>query len=1103
MNGVQIAATLDFYVVGGTMRPDAPSYVARRADEELVAALRRGEFCYVLTARQMGKSSLIIRAAAGLRAAGLGVAVLDLTAIGQNLTPEQWYGGLLAQLGQRLDLEDELIEFWATQPRLGPLQRWVTALRTIVLPRYSRGLVIFIDEIDAVRSLPFATDEFFAGIRECYNERSTNLRIESLTFCLSGVATPSDLIRDTRTTPFNIGRRIELHDFTETEAAPLARGLRRGEKQGAALLKRILYWTGGHPYLTQRLCQATAADPNIESEADVDRLCEDLFFAQRARERDNNLLFVRERLLRSEADVTSLLELYAKVRKRRRVSDNESDPLVGILRLSGITRVEAGRLRVRNRIYARVFDEAWIAADTPEAERRRQRAAYQRGVWRTALVSAFVLSLVGWLAFVAIEQARVNRRLLDFTQLKLAPQEQQNVSAETVAELLTAAIYHTQMKLALQEWDNANPDRAEELLEASRPQPGMRDWRSFEWYWLWRLTHGEVFRLQGSQRVVGATFFDQQTLAIGEVVRAKTSGDDEYVINRYRFAAPRQPSASASELSSFRVPAGRNFSLVVFAPDRRLVAVDSLDGPNKIVTLWEVATGRQVASLKAHEQPITVIAFSPDGQRLATGDIDGNVKLWEATSGVEKLMIKWGRRRVWWAAFSPDGRQLATADGSQAVRLWDARTGRELRFFALDESAWTAVAFFPDGQRLLAGATDGSLHIWDVRTRHQIAPLAGHTGHITAIAFSPDQKTLATGSRDRTIKLWDAATGREMRTIRGHGSQIHSVTWSTDGKYLVTGSADGTTKVWDMAARPEPVLPAEPVAAYFVTAFSPTGELLAFGRTRDAQLKLWNLSTGQELAAFSEAGNQILCAALSPDRKLLATGGLDGFVVVWESGTGKLLRKIAAHAAPVYGVAFSPDGRWLISGGGDQALKLWTVASGQQLASLKGEVDNSYRAVFSPDGRNLASACRNGWIYLWDATALDRSNSVARPIRTFEGHTERARAIAFSPDGKLLATGGQDNTVRLWDVATGRELKKLGQSDFIQRASFSPDGRRLVTGGVDGSVKLWDVTTRQELMTLKGHAGEITSLSFSADGLSLATSGLDGTVRLWRGEMKE
>src|SRR5436309_4157265 len=146
-----------FYVTGGTLRSDAPSYVERQADRDLYDALLRSEFCYVLTSRQMGKSSLMNRTAARLREDGVQVAILDLTAIGQNLTPEQWYGGLLRRLGRQLDptgdLEETLDDFWFEQDRSGPLDRFMSALQDHVLPRCAGRLVIFVDEIDAVRSL--------------------------------------------------------------------------------------------------------------------------------------------------------------------------------------------------------------------------------------------------------------------------------------------------------------------------------------------------------------------------------------------------------------------------------------------------------------------------------------------------------------------------------------------------------------------------------------------------------------------------------------------------------------------------------------------------------------------------------------------------------------------------------------------------------------------------------------------------------------------------------------------------------------------------------------------------------------------------------------
>src|SRR4030095_6116427 len=138
----------NYYVTGGTLHPDAPSYVERQADRDLYEGLLQGEFCYVLTSRQMGKSSLMVRTAQKLREQKIGVIALDLTAIGQNLTPEQWYDGLIASMGRQLRLEEELEAFWMKNTQLSPVQRLVLAIRDVALTRRPGPLVIFVDEID-------------------------------------------------------------------------------------------------------------------------------------------------------------------------------------------------------------------------------------------------------------------------------------------------------------------------------------------------------------------------------------------------------------------------------------------------------------------------------------------------------------------------------------------------------------------------------------------------------------------------------------------------------------------------------------------------------------------------------------------------------------------------------------------------------------------------------------------------------------------------------------------------------------------------------------------------------------------------------------------
>jgi TolB-like protein len=365
-----LASAVSFFKTQGTLPLDAPSYVERRADQQLLDALTQGRFCYILTSRQMGKSSLMVRTAQRLRELGTRVVQLDLQAIGVNLTPEQWYDGLVVKMGRQLDLENELEDFWLDNERLGPVQRLFTALHDVVLPRLPAvagtraagppKLVLFIDEIDVVKTLNFSIDEFFAAIREAHNGRSADPAWCEVTFALLGVATPAELIRDPAVTLFNLGQRIELTDFTFEEAAGLAHGLGRGSREAAALLQRVLRWTNGHPYLTQRLCQALASDPLLQHPPDVDRLCEELFLGRRACDHDENLLFVRERLLRSGGQRLEAVRLYEQVHNHRNIPDDHAHPLVAILHLAGIVRNDHGILAVRNRIYYHVFGKEWI-----------------------------------------------------------------------------------------------------------------------------------------------------------------------------------------------------------------------------------------------------------------------------------------------------------------------------------------------------------------------------------------------------------------------------------------------------------------------------------------------------------------------------------------------------------------------------------------------------------------------------------------------------------------------------------------------------------------------------------------------------------------------
>ncbi|MCB0125495.1 MAG: AAA-like domain-containing protein, partial [Caldilineaceae bacterium] len=382
----------DFFVAGGTLRATDPSYVTRPADHDLLQQLQAGEFCYVLTPRQMGKSSLMVRTAQRLREDGTLVAIVDLTSIGggsSELSAYQWYLGLLSRVRAQLRLATDVEMWWDEHAALGIAQRFITFLHDVLLTECDEPVAILIDEIDSTLNLDFR-DDFFAAIRALYNERATDPIYQRLTFALFGVATPTDLIQDRERTPFNIGQRIDLQEFTPEDAQPLRDGLAaRFPAQADAILQCIFNWTNGHPYLTQKLCQVlqTAALPELENDVagSVDEAVQDNFFSEEGR-KDPNLTFVQDRIANSpDSEKRRMLQLYNRVHRRDDVTDDDRSPVQNRLELYGLVGMAQGQLRVRNEIYARVFDDAWIGAMMPVDRRQRQVML--------AAVGALVLSL--------------------------------------------------------------------------------------------------------------------------------------------------------------------------------------------------------------------------------------------------------------------------------------------------------------------------------------------------------------------------------------------------------------------------------------------------------------------------------------------------------------------------------------------------------------------------------------------------------------------------------------------------------------------------------------------------------------------------------------
>ena len=929
------SAPQEFFVAGGTLWREAPSYVHRPADDELLGLALNGEYCNVLAARQMGKSSLMVRTADRLHEAGVRTVILDISTLGGGIsTPEAWFFGFLDELSVQLNMDTDVDTWWETHQNHNPVQRFSNFLRDVLLPTVPEPIVVFVDEIDSALGMAF-TDDFFAAIRAAYNARASHEEFKRLTFILLGVARPADLIRDRNRTPYNIGTHVDLSDFTLSELEPFQAVFEKVfPGSGSEILQWVLDWTNGQPYLTQKLCaELIRTSDTLPTHTSVEQTVNRLFLSDDAR-KESNLRAIQDRI-ESSPNRTQILRIYEQILRGRSVPDEERSLAKNELKLTGLAHpVLQGRLDVRNRIYRTVFDLTWVRRNLPESHTR----------WITLLTS--LLAVVAFIvAGYAIYQRQIQPSITYVEQFQTSnspdvkvtslalllelddrskmqaiqlysdlPQNEklylftglsspQNTAQELVSVI--EAVYQS----------NANTPKGNELLDAMRTvlrQIGAEGAPSLKTEIEFWLKGRDEFN-KNDNALTAISFYDS---ALAESI---ARGHSNYSVRFDRALALIKLEEYASAVEDLQ-------AVWIQDPSRQVEVVAAIQtAPNLAAYILEHPAGSSAFIDLITPEALTVVAeetptFSPTITVSSTSAV---------------LEISTPSPYSGWIAFGYG------EGNSREILIMHPETGSRQQI-TNNTSIEEAPSFSPDNWHLVYASyrsqSSWELYAYDLRrgTEQQLTSFEGEAHFPVWSPVKGDTRIVFEGrffEPESTTNIWmlDKATGELTQLTYGNTDTRPS--WSPDGTTIIFGRATTDTNrngyvtvsdfadiyVLDIASGEEKNLTNTPEVGEFNFAWSPNGKWIAYtGIRRDVNGDgSINLDDSEDLFMIPSGGGDeqflnlrgraVFSPSWSPDGRFILVLVMDdeGQTTIWryDNWTEDFIR--ITEAGPYYHPRYS------------------------------------------------------------------------------------------------------------------------------------------------------------------------------------------------------